>query len=102
MTYVFPRTREREKSWKLATWCVLGALVGAPISLAIYEAAIKGSYPRHWFTEVLLPWQQRQPPRIALLTHIVIDMLGLFHYPRIRLCPAAATPTSPDNCADGD
>ncbi|KUL88465.1 hypothetical protein ZTR_05441 [Talaromyces verruculosus] len=51
MTYVFPRTREREKSWKLATWCVLGALVGAPIALGIYAAASKSSYPYHWFTE---------------------------------------------------
>lgn len=56
MIYAFPRTREREKSWKLASWCVLGALVGAPSALALYGAAYKLPYPRHWFTEVLLPW----------------------------------------------
>lgn len=55
MTYVFPRTREREKSWKLASWCVLGAVVGAPIALGLYAAAFGQSYPRHWFTEVFAP-----------------------------------------------
>ena len=60
MIYFFPRTREREKSWKLASWCVLGAVVGAPTVLGLYAAALKESYPRHWFTEVLLLRQQCQ------------------------------------------
>ncbi|EED16611.1 protein-ER retention receptor, putative [Talaromyces stipitatus ATCC 10500] len=53
MTYFFPRTRERERSWKLAAWCVLGALIGAPISLLIWAAASHRSYPSFWFTETL-------------------------------------------------
>lgn len=52
MVYIYPRTREKEKSWKLASWCVLGSIVAAPISLAIYTAARKETYPSHWFTEV--------------------------------------------------
>lgn len=53
MTKFYPRTREREKSWKLATWCVLGSLVGAPISLGLYSAAAKQHYPYYWFTETM-------------------------------------------------
>jgi hypothetical protein len=52
MTYVYPRTREREKSWKLATWCAVGSAIGAPIVLAIWGAASKEGYPKYWFTEV--------------------------------------------------
>lgn len=102
MTYIFPRTREREKSWKLATWCVLGALVGAPIALGLYAAASKSSYPNHWFTEVLLLPEQINIPESLTNLLFVIDMLGLLHYPRICLCPAATPATTPDNGADGD
>ncbi|EEA21753.1 hypothetical protein TMatcc_008825 [Talaromyces marneffei ATCC 18224] len=51
MIYVFPRTREREKSWKLASLCFLGALVAAPSALGIDAAIRRKSYPHEWFTE---------------------------------------------------
>ncbi|QKX53532.1 uncharacterized protein TRUGW13939_00611 [Talaromyces rugulosus] len=53
MTYVYARTREREKSWKLATWCAVGSAIGAPVVLGIWGAASKEGYPRYWFTETL-------------------------------------------------
>ncbi|OJJ51314.1 hypothetical protein ASPZODRAFT_12150 [Penicilliopsis zonata CBS 506.65] len=48
MMKVYPRTREREKAWKLAIWSVGGSIVLAPIVLWIFSS----EYPRHWFTEV--------------------------------------------------
>ncbi|KAH8700360.1 ER lumen protein retaining receptor-domain-containing protein [Talaromyces proteolyticus] len=51
MTCVYPRTREREKSWKLATFCVLGSAIGAPIALSIWVAALNEKYPQPWFVE---------------------------------------------------
>ncbi|KAK2757058.1 hypothetical protein FQN54_005027 [Arachnomyces sp. PD_36] len=35
MMKVFPRTREKEKGWKLASYGALGSLIGAPIMTAI-------------------------------------------------------------------
>lgn len=48
MMKVFPRTRERERAWKLALWSMGAALVLAPISIKIF----KGGFPRTWFLEV--------------------------------------------------
>lgn len=52
MVKVYARTREKEKSWKLAAWSVLGAAIGAPVVLAIDAAARGVSYPRRWFIDV--------------------------------------------------
>lgn len=52
MVRVYARTREREKSWKLAGWSVLGSAVAAPIAVAIVSAARREEYPARWFTEV--------------------------------------------------
>jgi hypothetical protein len=48
MMKVFPRTREKEKGWKLATYSALGSLVAAPIVTLI---ARRGFTSRP-FTEV--------------------------------------------------
>lgn len=48
MMKVYPRTREREKAWKLALWSLGGSLVLAPILPAFY----KEGYLPHWFTEI--------------------------------------------------
>lgn len=48
MMKVYPRTREREKAWKLALWSLGGSLVLAPILPAFYKAG----YPYNWFTEI--------------------------------------------------
>ncbi|KAJ5487461.1 hypothetical protein N7530_001761 [Penicillium desertorum] len=37
MMKVFPRTRERERAWKLGLWSVAGSLVLAPISIWLLE-----------------------------------------------------------------
>ncbi|KAL2013034.1 hypothetical protein VTN00DRAFT_559 [Thermoascus crustaceus] len=49
MVKVYPRTREREKSWKLALWSVIGSLALTPI---VYVITHYGAWPRHWFTEL--------------------------------------------------
>lgn len=48
MMKVFPRTREREKAWKLALWSLGGSLILAPVSTLLYYKGV----PTHWFTEV--------------------------------------------------
>jgi hypothetical protein len=48
MMKVFPRTRERERAWKLGLWSVVGSLVLAPIAIPVLE----GGFPDYWFTEV--------------------------------------------------
>jgi len=37
MLRLFPRTREREQSWKLGGICAVGALVGAPFVTLIFR-----------------------------------------------------------------
>ena len=51
MMKVFPRTREKEKGWKLATYSALGSLVGAPVVTVI----ARGGFTSRPFTEVGLP-----------------------------------------------
>lgn len=48
MMKVFPRTRERERAWKLGIYSVLASVVLSPLSIVILE---KG-FPHHWFLEV--------------------------------------------------
>lgn len=48
MMKMYPRTREKERAWKLALWSIGGSVVLAPIVLPIFY----GRYPHHWFTEV--------------------------------------------------
>lgn len=48
MMRVFPRTRERERAWKMAIISVALSLVLAPISIVIFYRG----YPDRWFTEV--------------------------------------------------
>ncbi|KAJ5997068.1 hypothetical protein N7522_008728 [Penicillium canescens] len=45
---VYPRTRERERAWKLGMWSTLGSFVMAPIAILILE---RDGYPRNWFME---------------------------------------------------
>jgi hypothetical protein len=47
MMKVYPRTRERERAWKLGIYSVLGSLVMAPIMMTITK-----DWPTHWFLEV--------------------------------------------------
>lgn len=48
MMKLYPRTRERERAWKLGIFSVAGSLVLAPIVVAIFESG----YPTGWFLEV--------------------------------------------------
>ena len=48
MMKMYPRTREKERAWKLALWSVGASVVLAPIVVPIFY----GGYPYHWFTEV--------------------------------------------------
>lgn len=45
---LYPRTRERERAWKLGIFSVAGSLVLAPIVVAIFESG----YASGWFLEV--------------------------------------------------
>lgn len=47
MMKVYPRTRERERAWKLGIYSVIGSLVLAPIMISIFE-----EWPSQWFLEV--------------------------------------------------
>ena len=51
MMKVYPRTRERERAWKLALWSVVGSLVLTPISIWLFDRADSNS-SRYWFLEV--------------------------------------------------
>lgn len=102
MTYVYARTREREKSWKLATWCVLGSAVGAPMALGIWVAAIKEPYPKYWFTEVSIKFMDVDMRMELLTRNNLIDDMGIFHNPRVCMCVAATAVTPPDHSANGD
>jgi hypothetical protein len=100
MTYAYARTREREKSWKLATWCAVGSAIGAPVVLGIWGAASKEGYPRYWFTEVRISIQGCYLG--MLLTNNVIDVMGIFHNPRVCVCAATTAVTPANHCANGD
>ena len=50
MLFVYARTREREKAWKLAGFCLAGAAVGAPIVMVIHRKGFYGG-----FFEVCIP-----------------------------------------------
>lgn len=47
MMKVYPRTRERERAWKLGIYSVVGSLVMAPIMMTITK-----DWPNQWFLEV--------------------------------------------------
>ncbi|KAJ5574350.1 uncharacterized protein N7459_008777 [Penicillium hispanicum] len=47
MMKVFPRTRERERAWKLGIWSVIGSLVLSPLMILIFERG----FPTRWFME---------------------------------------------------
>ncbi|KAI9849397.1 MAG: hypothetical protein M1838_000170 [Thelocarpon superellum] len=54
MMRVYPRTREREKAWKLGGACLGGALVAAPLVTLIFERSHTGLVKVLWsFSEVL-------------------------------------------------
>ena len=42
MTSVYARTREREKAWKFGMYCLLGALVVAPVWYLIFSNYVIG------------------------------------------------------------
>ena len=48
MMKVFPRTRERERAWKLGTYSVLVSIVLSPLAILIFEKR----FPSHWLLEV--------------------------------------------------
>lgn len=48
MMKIYPRTRERERAWKLGLWSVAGSVVLAPISIWLLDAEPYNS----WFLEV--------------------------------------------------
>jgi hypothetical protein len=94
MVKVFARTREREKSWKLASWSVLCSAIGAPIAIAIWSAIEKEEYPQRWFTEVRVVQTNR--PRTRLIVAI-IDDVGVFDYSGICLRPSTAPVVASDH-----
>lgn len=61
MMKVYPRTRERERAWKLGIYSVMGSLVMAPIMMAIFK-----DWPTQWFLEVWMIYPQLR----ALLINI--------------------------------
>ena len=89
MMKMYPRTREREKAWKLTIWSVGGSVVLAPIAVLI---TYKG---RHWLREVSC-----LNPLHSNILMISIVFLGILHYTRIRLCTPAAPTLTPDDRAD--
>ncbi|KAJ5735427.1 uncharacterized protein N7483_000552 [Penicillium malachiteum] len=52
MMKVFPRTRERERAWKLGMYSVVGSLVLAPVTIAIFESG----FSHGWFLEEQVLW----------------------------------------------
>ncbi|EPS30294.1 hypothetical protein PDE_05245 [Penicillium oxalicum 114-2] len=49
MMKVFPRTRERERAWKLGIYSVVGSVVLAPMVILVFEQGFRGD----WFLEIL-------------------------------------------------
>ncbi|KAJ5338118.1 Protein-ER retention receptor [Penicillium brevicompactum] len=54
MMKVFPRTRERERAWKLGLWSVAGSLVLAPVAISVLER----EWPDDWFMEFCWAFSQ--------------------------------------------
>jgi hypothetical protein len=71
MMKVYPRTRERERAWKMAVGSVVVSLVLAPIVTPIF-AKDMGYYKRHWFTEVSLAHRDLVAP--LLITSMMQTM----------------------------
>lgn len=100
MMKVFPRTRERERAWKLGIGSAAVSLVLAPILTLISY----GGFPSHWFTEVSrpackVPYLVRNLGYTDRLRHL--DLLGVFHCSGIRLCVAAAVTAAADHRPHG-
>lgn len=65
MMKVFPRTRERERAWKLGTYSVLVSIVLSPIAILIFEK----KFPSHWFLEVR---RHESPAMVAVNSDLCI------------------------------
>ncbi|KAJ5174927.1 uncharacterized protein N7482_000804 [Penicillium canariense] len=69
MMKVFPRTRERERAWKLGIYSVLGSLVLSPVAILLLE---KGQ-SSHWFLDV------RSPDLVPMTdSHLLREFLWAF------------------------
>ena len=69
MMKVFPRTRERERAWKIGIWSVLGSLVLAPPLIFLLENdVLEKTGGRGWFPEVgatCFPLADLTPPGLV-------------------------------------
>jgi hypothetical protein len=73
MMKVYPRTRERERAWKLGLWSVAGSVILAPISIWLLESEIYVP----WIIEV--SWTKHNHPSAASLPTPLV-LLGFLHY----------------------
>lgn len=55
MMKVFPRTRERERAWKLGIYSVLGSMALSPIAILIVEGRISFLEVRSWTAPSFYP-----------------------------------------------
>ena len=84
----FPRTREREKSWKLGGICAAGAFVGGPLVTLIFLGR------KTSFTQVKF----KTSVGMARLTKYS-DIVDILHYTRICLRTPSIAASPPDNSA---
>jgi hypothetical protein len=56
MMKVFPRTRERERAWKLGLWSVAGSLALTPFAILILDRDIVGPWILEVSSERLAEW----------------------------------------------
>lgn len=94
MMWFFPRTREREKAWKLGTACLVGSLVVAPLAMLVFR------WGEHkWrFTEV----RKAGPLEAPVHSPSNIVLMDFFNRPRIGVRPATAFITPTNNRSDRD
>lgn len=75
MMKVYPRTRERERAWKMALGSVVLSLVLAPIVTPILDN--KEFFKIHWFTEVGLACRTHRDLVAPVLIEVLCRQCGL-------------------------
>ena len=94
MLFVYARTREREKAWKLGGLCFGISAVGAPVVMLIFRHGFIG-FEEVCFATPLVPTRVTYTDQLG-----GTGGLDLLDHARIRLCAPAAPPPSADNCSN--
>jgi hypothetical protein len=85
MQWVFPRTREKELSWKMGAACFFGALVLSPFTMMIFQAKDEWSM---FYVSLDLPSRHRTPYQRQ---HTILTMSANSGF---GICPTSSSPSA--------